>query len=260
MTKDIPNAKRPLISIITVTYQAEDTVGKTMRSVASQTWKDYEHIVMDGASTDGTKNIVKQYLTHRTRFYSSPDSGIYDAMNKALKVAEGEYVLFLNAGDIFADSNVLERFARVTKSENIPDIIYGQTLLVDNTGKILGERHLRAPEKLTLDDFRSGMVVCHQAFMVKRRIAPFYNLNYRYSSDYEWCIKCLQASRKNVYLGHVPVIHYLSEGATTGNFKKSLIERFKIMKNYFGILPALWRHIGFAIRYIKRRKQSVNIQ
>lgn len=162
----------PLISIITVTFNAVDTIGRTMDSVASQTETNYEHLIMDGVSRDSTLSVVERTENPRVRIFSSADHGIYDAMNKAMGVARGEYYIFLNAGDTFADADTLARFARAINSDPRPGIVYGQTLLVDNDGSILGKRHLTAPKTLTLNSFRNGMTVCHQAMAVKREIAP----------------------------------------------------------------------------------------
>lgn len=252
--------KSPLVSIITVTYNAGDTIVSTMISVGNQTASDYEHIIMDGASKDDTLSRINASKTEKTRVFSSEDNGIYDAMNKALGKARGKYVLFLNSGDRFASDKVLQTLIQIAVQNDSPGIIYGQTDIIDSTGKVVGHRHLKAPEKLTLDSFKSGMVVCHQAFMVLKKIAPLYSPIYRFSADYEWCIRCLQHSRTNIYAGDEPLIHYLNEGLTTRNHRASLIERFKIMCNYFGTFQTVIRHVGFAARYALRRKNSINNQ
>lgn len=244
--------KRPLFSIITVTYNAADTIEPTMRSVASQTCTSYEHIIMDGVSKDDTLKIAQDLSTGRTRIFSSKDRGLYDAMNKAIGEARGEYLIFLNAGDSFHASGTLDILARAAFDHDFPGVIYGQTELVDAQRNYVGERHLTAPEKLTLDSFKQGMLVCHQAFTVLRRIAPLYDLRWRFSADYEWCIRCLQHSRQNIYVG-CTTIDYLSEGMTTRNRRASLKERFKIMAHYYGLLPTLFRHAGFFARDLKRK-------
>lgn len=250
----------PLISVITVTYQAVDTLERTLQSINQQSATNFEYLLMDGASTDGTLELAKSYLGGRAKIFSSPDQGIYDAMNKALDVAQGQYVLFLNAGDAFASCNSLQRFEDAIVKNNFPDVIYGQTMLVDDSGEIIGPRHLTAPDTLSLDSFKKGMVVCHQAFMVKRSLAPLYDIRYRFSADYDWCIRILQNSKENLYLGDLPVIHYLYEGLTTRNHKASLKERFRIMSHYFGLVPTIFRHLGFMGRYISRRNNSINVQ
>lgn len=252
--------KEPLISIITVTYNASSTIGETMKSVSSQKFTDYEHIIMDGVSTDATLSIAEDLKTSNTHILSSPDHGIYDAMNKAMGVARGQYLLFLNSGDTFANVDVLQRYADAIVNNSYPGIVYGVTVLVDSHRKIVGRRHLEAPRTLSYDSFRKGMVVCHQAFMVARAISPLYNLKYRFSADYEWCIRCLQNTSQAVYIGDEPAIHYLNEGLTTRNHKASLWERFQIMCDYFGTVPTIIRHLRFLGRYMRRRKNSSNIQ
>lgn len=249
----------PLFSIITVTYNAGNTIARTINSVASQSCTLYEHLIMDGASTDGTLGITQELEHDKLRVISAPDHGIYDAMNKGISEARGDYLIFLNAGDKFHSTDTLQLIADAILKNDYPGIVYGQTDIVDDHGNYIGPRHLQAPEELTLKSFRNGMVVCHQAFVVLRRIADFYNLKYKYAADYEWCIICLQHSRSNVYL-NVTIIDYLNEGETTRHMRKSLTERFLIMCTYFGVLPTIWRHIGFAFRYLARRRSASNIQ
>lgn len=252
-------ASAPLFSIITVCYNAEGTLERTLGSVASQSCRLYEHIVKDGASSDATMDIARRMADSRTVLISERDKGIYDAMNHALSIAKGDYVIFLNAGDKFHSPDTLQHMADAILDNDYPGIVYGQTDLVDDNGTRLGPRHLSAPAILTLDSFKEGMVVCHQAFAVLRRFAPFYNLAYRYSADYEWCIRCLQHSRRNVYLPEV-VVDYLSEGTTTAHHTDSLKERFRIMCTYFGTVPTVLRHAKFALRYLKRRRTAANSQ
>ena len=258
MTMDTP---APLFAIITVTFRAEDTVGRTLRSVDSQTFTDYEHIVVDGASTDSTLAIIEAEVNPRRRVVSEKDRGIYDAMNKGLAMSRGRYLIFLNAGDKFHSPDTLQIIADAIAAAGEPGIVYGQTDIVDNDGRRLGPRHLTAPATLTLASFADGMVVCHQAFVALRSLVGFYNLKYRFSADYDWCIRCLQHSRHNVGLGDTVIIDYLSEGMTTRNMLPSLRERFRIMCCYYGVLPTLGRHLGFALRWLRRRKNNkTNIQ
>lgn len=245
--------KEPLFSIITATYNAADTVGRTLASVDAQTFADYEHIVVDGASADGTTDLVAGAENPARRMISEPDKGLYDAMNKGIAAATGQYLIFLNAGDKFHSPDTLQLLADTVAREGTPGIVYGQTLIVDDAGRTVGERHLRAPAELTLKSFASGMLVCHQAFVPLRRIAGFYNLKYRYSADYEWCIRCLQHSRKNVGLTDTYLVDYLSEGLTTRHRLPSLMERFRIMAYYYGFFSTVGRHFGFVVRALRRR-------
>ena len=247
------NTKEPLFSIITATYNAADTVGRTLASVDAQTFADYEHIVVDGASADGTTGLVNAAENPARRMISEPDRGLYDAMNKGIATATGRYLIFLNAGDKFHSPDTLKLLADAVAREDSPGIVYGQTLIVDDAGRTVGERHLRAPAELTLKSFARGMLVSHQAFVPLRRIAGFYNLKYRYSADYEWCIRCLQHSRKNVGLTDTYLVDYLSEGLTTRHRLPSLMERFRIMSYYYGFFSTVCRHFGFVVRALRRR-------
>lgn len=245
----------PLFSIITVTYNASKTILATLSSVLEQTYTNYEHIIMDGASKDTTMEIISKLKNSKLKVYSERDNGLYDAMNKAMSVTTGEYLIFLNAGDTFHSADTLQIIADTINNHNYPGIIYGQTQLVNENRQRIGDRHLIAPKELTLQSFSNGMMVCHQAFIALRRIAGMYDLKYRYSADYEWCIRCLQHSRRNIYIDST-LIDYLYEGLTTANRKASLIERFKIMCYYYGTIPTIIRHLSFIPRYFKQKRKE----
>ena len=240
-----------LFSIITVTYNAAEVLRPTLDSVKAQSFRDFEYLVIDGASSDDTLQLVEDVGIATTSVWSEPDKGLYDAMNKALKKAKGEYLIFLNAGDAFATPETLARIA--VKAQDHPDVIYGQTQLVDDQRKVVGMRHLTAPAVLDWKSFKDGMLVCHQAFIAKRELCPEYNLNYRFSADYDWCIKVLRQSQSTAYVGDEPIISYLSEGLTTENHKKSLRERYRIMCHYYGTVPTMLRHVKFALRHLLRK-------
>ena len=251
-----PGSGAPLFSIITVTYNAESTVGRTIGSVASQTCRLFEHLIIDGDSSDGTLDIAERMSRdYGARILSSPDQGIYDAMNKGMAEAKGDYLIFLNAGDKFHSPDTLQLLADAIMDNDYPGVVYGQTDIVDNSGRRICGRHLQAPETLTLDSFRNGMVVCHQAFVPMRRIASNYDLRWRFSADYEWCVRVLQHSRRNVCVDAVTV-DYLQEGTTTRNLRRSLMERYRIMCYYFGFWSTTLRHIKFLGRFLKRRHDN----
>lgn len=243
----------PLFSIITATYSAGATIERTLESIDSQTFTDFEHIIVDGASTDNTLDIAGAHSNGRRRLISEPDKGLYDAMNKGMGLTTGRYLIFLNAGDKFHNADTLRTIADAIAANDGPGIVYGQTNIVDNDGRYLGPRHLTAPETLTFKSFANGMLVCHQAFIARREIAGYYDMSYRFSADYEWCIRCLQRSCKNTGLGDTVLIDYLNEGVTTRNHRSSLCERFRIMSHYYGLFPTAVRHISFAARAIRRK-------
>ncbi len=243
----------PLFTIITATFNAADTIARTIESVDSQLCRDYEHLIIDGASSDNTLAIAEATVNPLRKIYSEPDKGLYDAMNKGISKAEGKYLIFLNAGDKFHSTQTLQLLAEAAGSENAPGIIYGQTIIVDDRGRNPRPRHLQAPRELTLGAFADGMLVCHQSFVALRNITGFYNLRYRFSADYEWCIRCLQHSRRNVFIDHEPLTDYLDGGLTTRNRWRSLRERFAIMCTYYGTFATILRHFRFAARAVKRK-------
>ena len=240
-----------LFTIVTVTWNAAEVIGPTLESVRQQNCLDYEYLVIDGASKDRTLDLVREANIANTRIISEPDKGLYDAMNKAIRLAEGKYLIWLNAGDRFAAPDSLARLA--AHADGNPGVIYGQTQLVDATGSVVGMRHLTAPEVLTADSFKQGMLVCHQAFVARRDIVPEYDLQYRFSADYDWCVRVLKASERNAYVGDEPIISFLTDGLTEKYHKKSLLERYRIMCHHYGTLPTLARHVGFIPRYLKRK-------
>lgn len=240
--------KAPLFSIITVTFNAEKLLERTMSSVFRQSYPDIEYIIIDGASQDGTLDIIKRHAGQLAYWVSEPDKGLYDAMNKGLRQASGDYVLFLNAGDTLQRSDTIAGIAEVAQKKQLPDILYGETDLVDREGRFIAHRRLKAPERLNWKSFRMGMLVCHQAFIVKRELAPLYDLTYRLSGDFEWCIRCMKTAGR-IMNTHLRLVNYLYEGLTTRNRKASLKERYRIMVKYYGWLSVTFLHVWFAIRF-----------
>lgn len=243
-------ADAPLFSFVTVTYNAAATLPRTLESLKAQTYSGFEHIIVDGASSDSTLAIAREYAGSRpgVRVISERDRGIYDAMNKGLAAAGGKYVCFLNAGDSLHGPSTLANL--VKKLANIdPDIIYGSTELVDADGNDLGPRKPVEPEKLDWKSFRRGMVVSHQAFFARVSLARKipYDLRYRFSSDQDWCIRVMRRAR-NIENSGLLLVDYLSEGTTTANRRASLIERFKVYRRHYGLFQTIISHIYFILR------------
>lgn len=256
----------PLISVITITYNAASVIRPTLQSLNSQTFRNFEHLVIDGASKDDTVSIVRG-MCPDSIILSEPDRGLYDAMNKGLRAAKGKYLLFLNAGDALHTPDTLRHYADAARlngknplnadenadsRQRYADIIYGDTIVVDSDRNFVKPRHLSVPDRLTFRSFANGMLVCHQAFMVRRDLAPEYDLQYRFSADFEWTLRCLKAADpdRNVNL-HTVTIDYLSDGMTDKNHSASLKERYRIMCRYYGTIPTLLRHIRFLLRHFR---------
>ncbi|WP_024996018.1 glycosyltransferase family 2 protein [Bacteroides graminisolvens] len=245
----------PLFSIITVTYHAESVLEETILSVVSQTYHNIEYIIVDGASKDRTLSIVNKYRDKIQAVVSEPDKGLYDAMNKGLKMAKGEYVCFLNAGDTFHEDDTLQLIVhQLNKSNVLPDVIYGETALVDAQRHFVRMRRLQTPDTLNWKSFRQGMLVCHQAFIAKRALAETYDLNYRFSADFDWCIRVMKKASL-LHNTRLNLIDYLDEGMTTKNRKASLKERFRIMAKHYGYISTVLHHIWFVLRLLLKPGQ-----
>lgn len=248
----------PKFSLITVTYNAGAVLEDTIQSIITQTYKNVEYILIDGASTDNTMRIIERYRDHIHTVVSEPDQGLYDAMNKGLSLATGDYVCFLNAGDCLHEDDTLlgmvHSVAASHKAPCPPDVLYGDTALVDSEGHFLRMRRLTPPEHLTWKSFRHGMLVCHQAFFARRAIAPHYDLRYRFSADFDWCIRVMKQARY-LHNTHLTLVDYLDEGLTTRNHRASLIERFHIMCRHYGTVPTVMRHLWFALRTLTHPKR-----
>ncbi len=247
-------------TIATVTYNATDTIERTIISVEEQDYPYVEHLIIDGNSTDTTLEHIHHYqernsiaqIPHEIVCRTEPDEGLYDAMNKALRLATGDYILFLNAGDTLHDSHLLSNIAQAI-GEKRPAVIYGNTDLVDNEGQYLGPRRLTPPEVLTSESFKQGMLVCHQAFFANMELAKniAYDMKYKFSADFDWCVRIMkEAEARSMELLNSKLIvsNYLNEGLTTRNHRRSLIERFKIMAHHYGWVSTCLHHLWFVVR------------
>lgn len=239
----------PKFSIITVTYNAEKVLEDTIQSIVTQTYKNVEYILVDGGSTDGTLDIINKYRAHIHTVVSEPDKGLYDAMNKGIRLATGDYLCFLNASDGFHEDDTLQLMVHSISGTALPDVLYGETDIVDAEGHFVCKRRLAAPERLTWKSFKKGMLVCHQAFFARRDLVEPYDLSYRFSADFDWCIRIMKKA-KVLHNTHLTLIDYLNEGMTTRNHKASLKERFRIMAKHYGWVSTVIHHAWFVLRLL----------
>ena len=253
-------------TVVTITYNAEAVLKRTLQSVLRQTYGGVEHLIIDGASKDSTLQMAEDYkclsdqseLGHKVIIKSEPDKGIYDAMNKGLTQASGDYIVFMNAGDCFPQDDTLEQVVHRCRlmespSDELPAVLYGLTDIVDGEGKFLYHRRLQPPAHLSWRSFRQGMLVCHQAFYARTDIAKNlqYDTRYRFSADVDWCIRVMrEAERMNLPLVPVGIVtaNYLEEGQTTQNHRASLIERFRVMCRHYGFFRTVALHFWFLVR------------
>ena len=244
------------ISIITVTYNAASVLKRTLDSVKAQSWQQIEHLIIDGASKDETISMAETYKAqcpYEVVILSEPDKGLYDAMNKGLRLATGDYLVFLNAGDTLHAANTLETIVR--SAQPLPGVLYGDTAITDEQGNFLHLRRLRPPKKLTWKSFRQGMLVCHQAFYALTDIAKNlpYDPRYRYSADVDWCIRVMKEAQKR----QLPLVNtqailadYQEEGQTTIHHRDSLKERFDVMRRHYGLFSTVIMHVWFVFRQL----------
>lgn len=239
-------AINPVISVVTVVYNSEQFLEKTIKSIVSQSYPHIEFIIIDGGSKDGTIDIIKKYDSSIAYWKSEPDNGLYDAMNKGLQVATGDYVWFVNSGDEIYNNTIVEK---IIASHNQADVIYGETMIINEVGKELGIRRLKTPEQLTWRSLKAGMLVSHQAILVKRSLAPMYDLQFKLSADFNWVIEVLIQS-KNIVNAKMVITKFLDGGLTKSNIIPGLKERFRIMCKYYGTFPTLMRHIPIGIKFL----------
>ena len=251
------------LTYVTITYQAVKVLQRTLDSVLQQDYPEITHLIIDGASTDGTLEMVNDYIErsnaanngHKVLLMSEPDNGIYDAMNKGLRSIDGDYVCFLNAGDFLPAPDIASRIISAVENSPLPSVLYGDTDIVDSEGNFLHHRRLSPPEHLTWKSFRQGMLVCHQAFYARTdfAIATPFDQQYRYSADVDWCIRVMKAAAKeNVPLLnlHMVVVNYTQEGQTTLHHRESLLERYRVMERHYGYIQTFFLHCWFVIRSV----------
>ena len=242
------------ITVVTITYNAAKVLQRTLDSVMQQTHRDVEHLIVDGASKDDTVELARRYQQqsdssgngHSVVITSEPDRGIYDAMNKGLRQATGDYIVFMNAGDTFHAHDTLARIAQLCEAaDELPAVVYGDTHIVDGEGRFLYRRRLTPPERLS--------------FYARRDVAQKtpYDLRYRFSADVDWCIRVMkEAAEKKLQLinSHEVVADYLEEGTTTQHHRASLRERFDVMRRHYGLPTTLLMHAWFIVRAAIHRR------
>jgi glycosyltransferase involved in cell wall biosynthesis len=222
------------ISIITACFNSEKTIEDTIKSVLSQTWSDYEHIIVDGKSSDKTLEIVEKYKNSyngRLKIISEKDNGLYDAMNKGLKFASGDIIGILNSDDIYANDHVLETIINVFDATNC-DGTYSDLEFKDYETMQITQRTFIAKR----GSYHTGWHPPHPTLYLKRdvysKIGNF-NLNYKISADFDFMLRMLlDKSIKLTYIKQV-LIHMRTGGTSTANFKSyanSLSEAHKSLK------------------------------
>ena len=202
------------LSIITINYNNKDGLQKTINSVMCQTWKDFEWIIIDGGSTDGSKELIEQYQQYFTYWCSEPDKGVYNAMNKGIVHAHGEYLLFLNSGDALYDKNV---FKKVYDTHSNADIITGQVIRMDNN-ELLRQYRSSILQQLYLDTLN------HQGTFIRKNLFNdnLYDENLKIVSDWKFWIDAIIRKNASVDVMDVIVARQDVSGISSGNNLKGV--------------------------------------
>jgi glycosyltransferase involved in cell wall biosynthesis len=210
----------PRVSIITVTYNAFALLEKTIARIDNLAYPNIEHVIVDGGSEDGTLDLFQRPRRTTARMLSEPDDGIYDAMNKGIRLATGEYLWFINAGDAPTMSTVLDPLLKPEP----PDILYGDTRLIDSTGRL--SKVAKAPARLDWRQMTQGMVVSHQSIIVRRSIAPLYDRRFRFIADQKWMVDSLRHATSCRHSGGA-LADYLLGGVSERQYSCFLREKIR---------------------------------
>lgn len=228
---------KPVLSVVTVTFQAEAVLEATIQSVLGQTYPSIEYVIIDGGSTDKTVALIKQYDSQLSYWVSEPDQGLYDAMNKGIAAAKGEWICFLNAGDTFPSPTMLTDLF-----ETVPpkaEFIYGDSYLLTHSGAPI--RLLKA-EFLDRKSISKGMIACHQTMWIKREKCPRYSLQLKYKADYNWvCDVLFRVEPQAIFKSSLCLVNYRMGGISESDFWNHFKEYLGIVRSRFGFKTVLWR-------------------
>lgn len=252
------------ISIVTTTFNSEKTLEETILSVLSQNYKDYEHVIVDGNSTDKTMEIVKKYekkYNGRIKYISEPDNGIYDAMNKGIKMASGDVIGLLNSDDIYANDDVLNKIAARFKDTNC-DAVHGNLIYMDEETMSIPQR--KWVTKST--NYKTGNITAHPTLYVKKEVYEkigLYDLKYKIAADYNFMLKILLD--KEIKLEYInEYLIYMRLGGTSSDglkgYKSSLKDSYNVLKDNnvkfpiiisgFRIVRTIWQMV--AAKFMKK--------
>ena len=230
----------PLVTVITVVFNGEQLIEETILSVLNQSYEDVEYIVIDGGSNDGTLKILSKYNDKIYYWLSEPDSGIYDAMNKGIALARGEWINFMNCGDRFGSADVLNFFLEKNYEA---DIIFGDAIVQYPSFEATFK-------KVPLASMWQRIPFCHQASFTKATLLKQWNFNlqYKLSSDFDFIYRAYLNHKKFLYINKVICLFDFKTGATIKNALKSIYERRDaVLSQNFSVTK--WFYFNFLILY-----------
>lgn len=242
---------RPLVSVVTVSFNAVHDIEKTILSVINQTYDNIEYIIIDGGSIDGTVDVIKKYADRITYWISELDKGIYDAMNKGIKVATGEWINFMNAGDCFANSNVVDDSIKYLTDDS--DIVYGSTNFVYD-----GYFYERKAEQIK--DLSFHQVLCHQSTFVRLVYHKnnLFDISFKSSGDYQFFYKAYFHDRVKYKEMDVLVANFDDTcGMSKDNCKIAIWENLRIRHEEKNLIPVVKSYLIIVGKYVKRCIQNI---
>ncbi len=243
------------ISVVTVCYNAVESIEETILSVLDQTYPDVEYIIIDGGSKDGTVDIIKKYANRLAYWITEPDKGIYDAMNKGINIATGDYINFMNAGDRFSQFNILDSFSELVSKD--ADVIYGD-VIIKYKGKFLRRKPLH------LNKFISTQPFCHQSSFVKLQLLKkcLFDTSLRIAADYNFFYRCYSEQKSFQYVPIAISIYDSTNGVSTDSLPELMNEKFKIWgieNNWVQKLP--WKMVLglYQLKYHLKKLLPANV-
>ena len=243
---------QPFFSIVTPSFNSSDTISDTLQSITTQSFKDYECIIVDGLSNDNTLELITGY-SKEIKIISESDCGIYDAMNKGINASSGEWIIILNSDDCFADQTVLEKLAKNIKTDTTSEIFFSNIEYINQFGKPI--RRSWTSKKFKPGAFLRGFVPPHPSFVVKKSVYEKYglfNLEYEYAADFELMHRFLEifkvrSSYLNLFFTKMRIGGKTS--ASFSNILKGNLEIISIMKDCYKRVPIsfIFRRLFFKI-------------
>lgn len=240
---------RPIISVITVVYNGEKGLENTMLSILNQNYINIEYIIVDGGSTDSTKDIIRKYEEKISYWVSEPDMGIYDAMNKGVKLSQGEWIIFMNSGDIFNNKEVILQIFS-SHIDTMTHIIYGNTL-IENT-------KISPPATINKKYFFFD-TICHQSIFIRRSVFEeigYHNLNYKILSDREFLLRAVIRKLNFKYVD-VDVCLWETVGFSSQNIHLFQNELSIIRNIHFNSFENFSARFGRIISRIKKKMMPI---
>ncbi len=241
------------VSIITVSYNSSNTIKDTIQSVLEQTYSNIEYIIVDGASNDATVDIIKSFGNRISKFISEADCGMYDAMNKGIKLASGDIIGMLNADDFFSSHDIIETVAKSFKDKNL-DVLYGDVQFVNpnNLNKIV---RYYSSKRFIPNKFKFGIMPAHPSFYVKRELFDkfgFYKTDYKIGADFELLVRFLYKNKLKYQYLEKPFVTMRTGGVSNQSYKSRILLNQEIKRaclensiktNYFNIYSKYLRKI-----------------